>query len=336
VDIVTQGLLGGVLGQSVANAEEKKHATVIGFFAGLVADADVFIASSADPLLHIEYHRHFTHSLFFIPFGAAIAMVLLRPFFRRQLATGRLYLFCLAGYSLSGMLDACTSYGTHLFWPLTDARVSFDIIAIVDPIFSLILLTAMLAGLRQTQVPFARIGLIACLGYLGLASIQHYRAGVLLENVMQQRGHQATRQTVKPTLGNILLWRTIYISDEVMYVDAVRVPLFGDNTVFNGRSVSVLNPARDLPTLPKDSILYRDILRFQHFSDGYMGFDPSQKHVIGDIRYSMVPDSVHPLWGIVIDPRHPKRHADYRFFRSNTRQNRQRFLNLLLNRPVAQ
>ena len=49
---------------------------MVGLAAGLLADADVLISSANDPLLNIEYHRHFSHSLFFIPIGAAIAWML--------------------------------------------------------------------------------------------------------------------------------------------------------------------------------------------------------------------------------------------------------------------
>ena len=109
MDILTQSLLGGVLAQSVARTQEKKPATLAGAVAGLLADADILIRSADDPLLTIEYHRHFTHSLLFIPFGAAIACLLLWPLLRRRLAVPRLYLFCLAGFSLSGVLDALLS-----------------------------------------------------------------------------------------------------------------------------------------------------------------------------------------------------------------------------------
>jgi len=131
MDVLTQGLLGGVLAQAVARKEEKKLATFVGVMAGLLADADFFIRSSQDPLLNIEFHRHFSHSLIFIPVGAAIACALLWPFLRRHIATGRLYLFCLAGYSMSGILDACTSYGTQLLWPFSDVRVAFNIISML-------------------------------------------------------------------------------------------------------------------------------------------------------------------------------------------------------------
>jgi len=51
------------------------------FFAGLLADSDVLIHSSSDPLLTIEYHRHFTHSVFFVPIGVLLAAAVLFPFF---------------------------------------------------------------------------------------------------------------------------------------------------------------------------------------------------------------------------------------------------------------
>jgi hypothetical protein len=41
--------------------------------AALLPDADALVRSSADPLLYAEFHRHFTHSLAFIPVGGAIA-----------------------------------------------------------------------------------------------------------------------------------------------------------------------------------------------------------------------------------------------------------------------
>ena len=106
MDILTQGLLGAAVAQGGSKQNETKIATLIGFLAGLLADADVLIQSAKDTLYTIEYHRHFTHSLIFIPVGALIAAVLLWPFMKKRLAFPRLYLYCLLGYLLSGTLDA--------------------------------------------------------------------------------------------------------------------------------------------------------------------------------------------------------------------------------------
>ncbi|GAL32009.1 integral membrane protein [Vibrio maritimus] len=41
-------------------------AGALGLLSGLAPDIDVLIRSSHDPLLFLEFHRQFTHSLLFI------------------------------------------------------------------------------------------------------------------------------------------------------------------------------------------------------------------------------------------------------------------------------
>lgn len=67
MDLFTQGLLGATMAQTGAQKTEIRLATGIGFIAGLAADADILIQSEQDPLLNLEFHRHFTHSLFLYP-----------------------------------------------------------------------------------------------------------------------------------------------------------------------------------------------------------------------------------------------------------------------------
>ena len=69
MDVLTQGLLGSAVAQTAAKPDEIRKAGLIGILAGLSADLDYFISSTSDPLLNLEFHRHFTHSLFFTPFA---------------------------------------------------------------------------------------------------------------------------------------------------------------------------------------------------------------------------------------------------------------------------
>ncbi|VAW98658.1 Integral membrane protein [hydrothermal vent metagenome] len=335
MDIVTQGLLGGVLAQTVAGQNEKKLASFIGVFAGLLADADILIRSADDPLLNIEFHRHFSHSLLFVPFGAAIAMLLLWPFVHRHITITRLYLFCLLGYSLSGVLDAFTSYGTLLFWPFSDERIAWRLISIIDPVFTLIILITFIAGLRLKVKKIAYVGLSFAIAYMGLGYFQIQRAESLASELIQSRNHLAVRQIVKPTLGNNILWRSVYIYDDRIYVDAVRVSLFSKNTIYEGSSVPLFKVEKVLPGLSTDSILRKDIQRFASFSDNYVAMSISQKNVLGDLRYSMLANSTKPLWGIIIDETKPQQHAEYRFFRNRDQAVRKTFINMLLGRCAA-
>lgn len=331
MDIVTQAFLGATLAQSAAKKSELKYATVIGALAGLLADADIFIQSSADSLLIIEYHRHFTHALIFIPVGALIATLFLWPFFKKMLTFGRVYLFSFLGYSMSGLLDACTSYGTLLLWPFSDERIAWHIISIIDPVFTLILLLAVIFALRKRSFLAARTGLVFAALYLSLGVVQLQRAETVTEALALSRGHQYERLIVKPTLGNLVLWRSIYQADGYFYIDALRIGL-GNKKLYPGSRIKRLTPSDiDAITQP-DSTLYHDIQRFQNFSDDYTAFHPQRKDTIGDVRYALLPTSILPLWGIGFDPQRPQQHAQYQFYRNMTATDKERFMSMLLGK----
>lgn len=332
MDILTQGLLGGVLAQTVADKKETKLATIVGVLSGLIADADIFIYSSSDPLLNIEFHRHFTHSLFFIPFGALIAMAILWPFLHKKLSNRRLYLYSLLGYSMSGFLDACTSYGTHLLWPLSDERIAFNVISIIDPVFTLILFVALVYSLTTKAKHIAQVGLVISFSYMLLGVVQHHRAQSVADELAKSRGHETTQHVVKPTLANNLLWRSVYIADNRIYVDAIRLGLFSEDKVYTGDSTEKFNAIDHLSKQELSSVLHEDIKRFINFSSGFVAIDKTQPNVIGDLRYSMLPISVKPLWGIVINKNQLDEHAEYKFFRDNSPHIREQFITMLLAR----
>jgi inner membrane protein len=177
----------------------------------------------------------------------------------------------------------------------------------------------------------AYAGLALCVLYLGIGFVQLQRAEQVAETLREQRGHLAVQAVVKPTLANLVLWRSVYIHGDRIFVDAIRVGLFDTGKVIEGEAVARFSLDKDLPQLDGSSVLYADILRFQSFSDGYVAFDPMQPNVLGDIRYSMLPMSASPLWGIVIDRDRPQVHADYRFFRDSSQSVRDTFIDLLFD-----
>lgn len=65
MDPVSQGTVGAAFAQSSANKGNIVKVGFIGFLAGLAPDLDVLIRSESDPILFLEYHRQFTHSLFY-------------------------------------------------------------------------------------------------------------------------------------------------------------------------------------------------------------------------------------------------------------------------------
>lgn len=330
MDIVTQGLLGGIVAQAAAKNTDARIATGVGFAAGLLPDIDALIQSADDPLLNIEFHRHFTHALVFIPIGALLAALILWPFLRRRLVFGRLYLFTLLGYATHGLLDASTSYGTQLLLPFSDERIAWRIIAIVDPAFSLILIVGLFIGWRYRKVLSARLGLVLAAGYLSFGVWQNHNAGEATLRLAEQRGHEVDRFLVKPTMANQVLWRSVYESNGVFYVDAIRLGLFSDDRIYEGGQAKRFLLERDRPNLQQGSALRHDIERFLYFSHDYVVADPDRENVLIDVRYSMLPNGLKPIWGIDMSEASAKLHSRFVNYRDRSGFSRERFIGMVL------
>jgi inner membrane protein len=315
MDPLTQGTIGAVLPQALS----KKNLGIVallGFLSGMAPDLDIFIRSSTDPLLSLEYHRQFTHSLVFIPFGGLICALFLFVVFKKisPFNFKKTWLYCTLGYGTHGLIDACTSYGTLLFWPFSDIRIAWNNISIIDPLFTipLILLIA-LATIKKNNV-YSKIALGWAVTYLMIGMYLHNVAINVGKEIAEQRGHTITRIKAKPSFGNLILWKTIYETDNQFYVDATNL-LF--NKIIPGESIKKLNQEEDFPWLKEESQQYKDVERFKWFSNDFLAVNPQNKNQIIDIRYSGIPNEIGGLWGVQLNPnKHNQEHVEFVNMRS--------------------
>ena len=297
MDVLSQAVLGSSLSQSFAKDKSKQFiAFIIGAMAGMVPDLDVLIRSSDDHLLFLEFHRQFTHSLIFIPFGALLCSLVFYPLIKKKLHISQVYLFSFLGIATHGLLDACTSYGTQLFWPYSSERVSWSLVSIIDPLFTIPIIIFVGLAIYRSNRNFARAGFIYAVVFLGLGVVQKQRAEDALHILAQQRGHQTERVLVKPSFGNRLVWKLIYEYNERYYVDAVK--LTWDKKIILGTSIEKLNVKRDFEWLDANSVQAKDIERFRWFSDDFLAVDVNNINIITDVRYSMLPNEIKLMWGI--------------------------------------
>jgi inner membrane protein len=328
MDPISQGALGAALSASAARRDHAGAALGLGALSGMAADLDTLIRSDADPLLFLEYHRHFTHALAFIPLGALVCAAALYFVSKRRLRFLETYLFCLLGYATHGLLDACTSYGTALFWPFSDERIAWNFISVVDPLLTLPVLGLLLFAWRYRRPRYAQFALVWVAVYLSIGAVQRFRAEDAGLALAQSRGHAPERLTVKPAFGNVVLWKTIYAHDGWYHVDAVRLGI--DARHAPGERVPRLDLARDVPWLRPDSLQASDVARFRRFSDDYLSLDGGDPTAIVDIRYSMVPNEVDALWGIRLHPTAAaERHVEFFTRRDATPARRRALIELL-------
>lgn len=156
MDTLTQIVLGATVGQATARKRIGRAALAIGAVGGLMPDLDVFAAGALGPLAEWRYHRGVTHSLFFGPVvGPALGYALWAALRRWRphstlavpMALGPIIAVLTLALVTHPLLDLFTVYGTQLLAPFSDARFSISAVPIIDPVYTLLLVVALVIGL---------------------------------------------------------------------------------------------------------------------------------------------------------------------------------------------
>ena len=324
MDPLTQGVLGAAAAQSLIGWRRGEQVVcrrsivskaallaLIGAIAGMAADLDVLIQSASDPTLAWRFHRHFTHSLLFIPIGGTLVALPFLGWSRRRADWPLILAASWIGYATHGPLDALTSYGTLLFWPLMDHRVALDWMAIVDPVYTLTLLAGVGIATRRGDLRAVRVALLLSLLYLGWGAWQHHRASVSQSRLAARRGESPVRARVLPAPGPLLYWRSIYETEGRLRIDGIAldwIPVFAEARFLPGGVVPLV-PMERLPVaLRTHPSAKRQLEIFDWFADGWWGVPLStagtlgDSIVLGDFRYAAAVEQTVPLWGLTLDP----------------------------------
>ncbi|SDN56734.1 inner membrane protein [Halomonas shengliensis] len=215
MDSLTQAALGAAVGGAVLGRRLGRKAVLIGAALGTLPDLDVVI-DYGDAVANVTEHRGFSHSLFVLTELAALLTLLARRLApARDITAGRWATFfglCLLTHPL---LDALTTYGTQIWWPLDVRPAAYPIVFIIDPLVTLPLLVgigvALVTGNGQ-RAP-AR-GLALAGAYLVLAFGAKQLVEARLEPVLAERGLEASPRLLQPTPFNILLWRATVVAGD--------------------------------------------------------------------------------------------------------------------------
>lgn len=215
MDSLTQALLGASLQGSLLGRWQGRKALLYGAAIATLPDLDVLI-DFGDAVANMTQHRGFSHSL---PVLAGISLLLawlIRRWRPHPGYSGRRLLACISLILFTHvLLDAFTSYGTQLLWPLATPPVAWSTIFIIDPLYSLPLLLAALSGLivgrgRVLQHGTALALLLSTL-YLGFTVAGKQMAEQRVGAELARRGIAAEAVFSAPTPFNSLLWRVVVL-----------------------------------------------------------------------------------------------------------------------------
>ncbi len=138
MDPLTHGLAGAVIAKAGFSKSLEKWGSITGIIVAVLPDSD-FILRFFGVEIFLKYHRGITHSLILLP---VYSLILAYIFQRISKIKSFFYFYLLCFLSLLShiLLDLVTSFGTMALSPLSDQRLAWDIIFIIDPYFTSILL----------------------------------------------------------------------------------------------------------------------------------------------------------------------------------------------------
>jgi len=249
LDTPTQAALGAAIGQAFFGRRLGGKAVFWGAVAGAIPDLDILAAAWMGPWGEVLYHRGPTHALWFGPvagtalgYGAWIIQTRfgknkaeesppqpdipkgVTPGSSVQTGSGLLrswiWLFVLVLFT-HPLLDLFTSYGTQLLWPLTRHRFAIHAVSIVDPLYTGVLVLALVFGLwkgarSSAACRAALVALVLSTTYLFYGAWLNGRAEAEVRRQIAQEGLQEARVRCYPTFLQVFLRRAVvWTPDEV-------------------------------------------------------------------------------------------------------------------------
>lgn len=216
MDSVTQAVLGAAIGGAIAPAGQRRKALLAGAALGTLPDLDVLI-DYGDAVENFTYHRGFSHSLFVLPPFALLLWLALRRWWA-PVRDAPLRWLAIIGLALvtHPLLDAHTAYGTQLLWPLESPPVMWATLFIIDPLFTLPMLVAVVitAAWPARRGSVARAALLLSTLYLGWSWMAQTIVARHTGDALAERGLSGAPVFITPTPFNTLLWRIVVLTED--------------------------------------------------------------------------------------------------------------------------
>lgn len=227
MDSLTHIALGAVIGELVAGRKLGKKAMLIGAVVNSLPDIDFLAGFWLDTSRDVVFHRGITHSILFVAVMAGLLGALGRRVYRSA-PMGFGYWIGFMGLELFThiFIDAFNAYGTGWFEPFSHFRLSFNVLFVADPFYSLWLgLAALVLVLLRRSHPrrrrWAWAGLLISSLYLVCGSYNKWSVEREVTRELRKEGIPASHFFTTPTPFNTWLWYVV-VADKEGYFTGYR------------------------------------------------------------------------------------------------------------------
>ena len=227
MDSLTQIVLGAAVGEAVLGKKIGNKALLWGGIAGTIPDLDVVYIwlKGGGAIDEIVLHRGVSHSITFAVLMAPVLGWLVNWLYRKSREANfkqwtTLFFFAIFTHPL---LDCLTTYGTQLFLPFSDYRVSIATVFVVDLFYTLPFLLSVIAlsfmnrtsGWRK-RVNHIGLGLSSAYLLWGMAN-KYVASGVFMADLANEQEDKEL-VFVGTTPLNIALWYGVAETDSAFHI----------------------------------------------------------------------------------------------------------------------
>jgi inner membrane protein len=282
MDTLTHIVMGAAIGEVMAGRKLGKKALLIGAIAANLPDIDFVASSWLDTAHDVWAHRGITHSFLFILIITPLLSWLAKKLWPQSTMTTKHWLaFFGVQLFVHVFIDAFNAYGTGWFEPFVHYRVSFHVLFVADPFFSIWLGIAFIVLLilradDPARKKWAWAGLVLSSLYLCYAIGNKSSIDAHAVTDLQRQNHTYTRYFSTPTPLNAWLWYIVAEDSGGFYT--------GYRSVFDHQPTYFRWQPRNKPLLqPFQSNDLRYLLRF---SQGYYTVERwGDTTVFNDLRF---------------------------------------------------
>jgi inner membrane protein len=288
MDSITHIVLGAVIGEAYAGKALGRKAMLIGAAAQSFPDIDFVLGFFNSPVDDLLAHRGITHSFLFGVLATIGTAYVMKRFVKTEEGfTVRHWMIFIGLEILMHLtLDCLNSYGTGLFEPFTNDRISFNVIFVADPLFTIWSLGAMIAlwmmaKQNRYRLKLAYATLMISVGYMGICLVN--------KSIIDRRANDsfaAAALTPKqyftaPTPLNSMLWYVVAETDSGFNI--------GYSSVFD------TNKTIEFDFYPQNNHLLKgingidEVEKLKLFAQGYYTLEEIDSAVVlNDLRFGQI------------------------------------------------
>ncbi|MFM9841209.1 MAG: metal-dependent hydrolase [Cyclobacteriaceae bacterium] len=267
MDSITHIALGAIIGEAILGKQQGKRAMALGAMAQSIPDIDFVASFFLDTPHSLLAHRGFTHSfLFAILITPFVALIAKRWHPLNDTSFAKWVVFFAIQILIHLLLDSLNAYGIGWFEPFLHLRISFNVLFVADPFYSIwlgissfsLLLLSIKSSYRKHWIA---TGLLISTLYLGYAFFNKYSIDRDSQTIIRKQDIFDKHYFTTPTPLNNWLWY-IVVEDKKGYH-------IGYRSVFDRKDSIMFHYFPRNDSLLMSMTDHNDLKQLLRFSQGY-------------------------------------------------------------------